>query len=168
VPNVPDRHPRVAKNACPLVRRRKWLRAHPRVGIYPIVSTTRPHGDTNGLGPEQLGAVLDALRSSGSDLSLPLLMTLVAVAREPGLSVNELAERVQVPQQTASRYVGILQGRYQMPAGSENSFAADPLLSLQVSGNDPRRRALFLTRRGKQRLVQFIKLLYRQEVSNES
>jgi DNA-binding MarR family transcriptional regulator len=112
------------------------------------------------LDPDQLEAALIALRSIGSDLSLPLLITLLAVARVPGLSVNELAERIQVPQQTASRYVAVLQGRYQMAGANEVTSAGKPLISLQVSTDDPRRRALFLTRYGETRLARFIERLY--------
>jgi DNA-binding MarR family transcriptional regulator len=112
------------------------------------------------LDTDQLEAALTALRSIGSDLSLPLLITLLAVARAPGLSVNELAERIQVPQQTASRYVAVLQGRYQIAGSNEITFAGKPLISLQVSASDPRRRALFLTRYGETRLARFIEDLY--------
>jgi DNA-binding MarR family transcriptional regulator len=109
---------------------------------------------------ERLEAVLRALRSIGNDLSLPMLITLAVIARNPGLSVNDLAERIEVPQQTASRYVAILQGRYQLVGGSENTFGSKPLISLQVSANDPRRRALFLTEHGKMRLSLFIAELF--------
>jgi DNA-binding MarR family transcriptional regulator len=115
------------------------------------------------LDSDRLDAVLAALRSMASDLSLPLLITLVAIARDPGLSINELADRIQVPQQTASRYVAILQGRYQM-AGGGNTFANEPLLSLEVSVNDPRRRALYLTPQGKARLEDILWALYSMEV----
>jgi DNA-binding MarR family transcriptional regulator len=111
----------------------------------------------------RLDAVLRALRSVGGDLSLPLLMTLVAIAREPGLSINDLVDRIQVPQQTASRYVAILQGRYKIPGGAENTFGNGPLVSLQVSIDDPRRRALFLTSHGKRRLVRVLANLYFRE-----
>jgi DNA-binding MarR family transcriptional regulator len=116
------------------------------------------------LNSDQLNAVLAALRSVGSDLSLPLLITLVAIARDPGLSINELADRIQVPQQTASRYVAILQGRYQMAGGAGNAFAGEPLLSLQVSANDPRRRALYLTPEGSARVADILSKLYTTEV----
>src|SRR3712207_1175686 len=105
------------------------------------------------LDTDRLDALLKALRSIEIDLSLPLLLTLVAVARDPGISINELSERIGVPQQTASRYVAILQGRYQTPAGGENAFTTNPLLSLEISTSDPRRRALFLTSYGEMRLA---------------
>lgn len=116
----------------------------------------------------RLDAVARALRSIESELSLPLLLTLTAVARHPGISVNELAQQIDVPQQTASRYVSILQGRYQMLDSGENSFARNPYLSLTVSAVDPRRRAIFLTSRGKGRLAEIIQELYNQEAAEGS
>jgi DNA-binding MarR family transcriptional regulator len=102
----------------------------------------------------KLEAVFNLLRSLQPDLNLSLAVTLLAVAREPGLSVNELAERVVAPQQTVSRYVAILQGRYELP-GNE-SFARHPLLALEVSAQDPRRRAVFLTPHGTKRVTQIL------------
>ena len=118
----------------------------------------RPH--ISALEVARLGALLTALHSIDVDLSLPLLLTLVAVARQPGMSINGLAKRIQVPQQTASRYVAILQGRYHLSSASANSFADKPLLSLQVSTNDPRRRALFVTSHGDDVLKGIINQLY--------
>jgi DNA-binding MarR family transcriptional regulator len=113
-----------------------------------------------GLEERKLDALLRALVSVGAELSLPLLMTLVAVSRSPGLSINELAERIEIPQQTASRYVAILQGRYQTPGSEESPFARNPLITLEVSTDDPRRRALFLTSRGRAKLSNIINALY--------
>ena len=117
---------------------------------------------------EQLDAVLAAMRSAGTDLSLPLFTTLVAVARDPGLSINDLAECMQIPQQTASRYVAVLQGRYQMPGGGENAAAGKPLLSLQVSAEAPRRRALFLTAQGRARLADILGKLFRAKIKEKA
>ena len=87
-----------------------------------------------------------------SDLGLPLILTLVIVARHPGLSVTELAERLGAPQQTASRYVGSLKGRYETPGMPLTMSASQSLLALEVNQFDPRRRALFLTPSGKKRI----------------
>lgn len=101
---------------------------------------------------ERVDALVRILRSLEPDLNLQLALTLLVVARRPGLSVGELAEQIEAPQQTASRYVAILQGRYELPSGDGNSFARNPLLSLEVSKHDPRRRALFLTGHGTKRI----------------
>jgi len=104
----------------------------------------------------RLDSLYRLLCSLGPDLNLALALTIVSVARSPGLSVNELAEHMDVPQQTASRYAAILQARYELPGGDTNSFARNPLLSLEVCANDPRRRALFLTPHGRTRLEQIL------------
>jgi len=106
------------------------------------------------IGNPQLGSVLRLLRSLHPDLNLSLAITLLTVAREPGLSVNEIADRIAAPQQTVSRYVATLQGRYELP-GNE-SFARHPLLALEVSAQDPRRRAVFLTPHGTKRVSQIL------------
>ena len=105
-----------------------------------------------GIDRRRLDSLCRLLRSLEPDLNLGLALTLVSVAREPGISVNELADRIDVPQQTASRYAAILQGRYELPGGDLSIFARNPLLSLEVSAQDPRRRALFLTPHGRKRL----------------
>jgi DNA-binding MarR family transcriptional regulator len=97
-----------------------------------------------------LQGVRDALMAVQSELSLPQVVALLTVAIEPGLSVNDLAERIGVPQQTASRYASILLGRYE-PANGQ--MPAQPLISQSVNDEDPRRRALHLTEDGR-RVVQ--------------
>jgi DNA-binding MarR family transcriptional regulator len=111
----------------------------------------------------RLSAVFDALAPVESDLGLPLLLTLLAIAKRPGLSINDLAELISVPQQTASRYVAILQGRYQSPGQIENAFVRNPLVSFEVSAEDPRRRALYLSARGEARVSEFLEKLDKKE-----
>ena len=85
------------------------------------------------------------LRMVPKGLGLGQLAALFAVAAEAGLSVNDLSDRIEVPQQTASRYAAQLMGRYQ------DSLSDDPLTPLveqRVSVEDPRKRALFLTPHG--------------------
>lgn len=91
---------------------------------------------------ERLASLRDSLASLQARVSLPQLVALLAIAAEPGLSVNELAERLDIPQQTASRHVAALTGRYQ------NDFAdapeVPPLVLQEINQIDPRKRALFL------------------------
>jgi DNA-binding MarR family transcriptional regulator len=85
------------------------------------------------------------------ELSLPQLLTLLQIAVNPGLSVNDLAEKLGVPQQTASRHVSGLLGRYQgAPAGSDlaERSTLDPLIVQEINQNDPRSRALFVSEQG--------------------
>jgi DNA-binding MarR family transcriptional regulator len=75
---------------------------------------------------------------------------LAMIAACPGISINELAERLATPQQTVSRYVGILLARYEdvVIAGSRR-----PLIVQTISEVDPRKRALQITAQGKQFLA---------------
>ncbi len=105
--------------------------------------------DSEGLSLERLSRGLQALQS---DLSLPQLLALLRIAVEPGLSVNELGERLGASQQTASRHVAALLGRYQGPSetgGDASRSKLDPLILQEVSQMDPRRRALYVSSQGR-------------------
>ena len=86
-------------------------------------------------------------------LGLPHLQAIVAVGASPGLSVNELAARLKVPQQTASRYVAQLMGQYQ---GGWDNDSLQPLVEQRVSLSDTRKRALYLTRNGRKAIERVI------------
>lgn len=89
-------------------------------------------------------------------LTLPLLGVLMAVADQPGISINEVAERLALPQQTASRYVAILEGRYQQ-LGADSAFVATPLISPSEDDADSRRRSLVLSPAGHSALDKFLR-----------
>lgn len=93
----------------------------------------------------QLIALRDALATLHDQLSLPQLTCLFAIAAEPGLSVNELAQRTGLPQATASRHVSTLLGRYQ----EIQHDVPSPLIAQQISSANPRRRSLHLTPSGR-------------------
>ena len=93
----------------------------------------------------RLIALRDALTPLQDQFNLSHLVCLLTIGAEPGLSVKDLADRTRAPQASASRYVSILLGRYQ---GPEGKFPA-PLISQEISKEDPRRRALFLNDQGK-------------------
>jgi DNA-binding MarR family transcriptional regulator len=99
------------------------------------------------------GVLFRALLPVEQSMGLSLLLALAAVAREPGLSVNALADRLGVPQQTASRYVASLQGRYETPG---RHLGPLPLLAIDVSAADPRKRSLSLTAAGRARLEEVL------------
>jgi DNA-binding MarR family transcriptional regulator len=103
-----------------------------------------------------LSAVATFLGLVDRDLGLPLSRTLLQAALHPGLSINDLAEQLGVPQQTASRYVAVLQGRYELPSVSSSVSARTPLLTLEISQHDPRRRAIFLTPEGEKRIEKLL------------
>lgn len=93
----------------------------------------------------RLEAVFSALANCQSELSLPQVLALIAIARRPGLSVNDLAERLDLPQQTVSRHVSVLLGRYQM----SETVVPRVFIRQEVSTIDPRSRALFLAPEGE-------------------
>lgn len=103
--------------------------------------------------PQAMDRLRALLSAVPDDLALPQLRALVAIAAEPGLSVSDLAERVGVPQQTASRYVAVLLGRYQdaLEHGRQRV-----LVEQRISEEDPRRRALFLSDEGTNLLSSII------------
>lgn len=93
----------------------------------------------------RLDVVFNALRPWQGTLSLSQALALIAIARHPGLSVNELAERLDQPQQTVSRHVSVLLGRYQ----TSETVVPRVLIRQEVSASDPRSRALFLAPEGQ-------------------
>jgi DNA-binding MarR family transcriptional regulator len=103
-----------------------------------------------GSNSEYLTAMREALRSVQEALGLPQLVCLLTIALEPGLSVNELAERTGYPQQSASRYAALLLGRYENPVGQNIS---SPLIEQTINPSDPRKRSLHLTRSGEAFIV---------------
>lgn len=126
----------------------------PEMSIYPIMSLnaigdmTETSAPTGGI--ERLQQILAAVPVT---LGLPQLQAMVAVAASPGLSVNELAECLNVPQQTASRYVAQLMGRYQ-ELGEKHE--PQPIIEQRVSLSDPRKRALYLTWHGRKTIEKLI------------
>jgi DNA-binding MarR family transcriptional regulator len=92
----------------------------------------------------RLEAVLEALQPWQSTISLPQTLALIVIARQPGLSVNELAEKLDQPQQTVSRHVAILLGRYQ----TSEMIEPRAFIRQEINVNDPRSRALFLSQDG--------------------
>lgn len=110
-------------------------------------------------------AALDAgLEITEPDLSIPLLRVLLTVFLKEHISVSELAESINVPQQSASRYVAILQGRYQTSGVNQSSFVRAPLLSVKPGTNDLRRYELELTNRGRSRLEDILSRIYPSEI----
>ena len=89
-----------------------------------------------------------ALAPVQTSMSLPMVVTLLTLAIEPGLSVNELADRTKTTQQTASRYISILMGRYDTDLFASTNM--QPLVAQEINADDPRKRALFLTEAGWQ------------------
>ncbi|TIO06899.1 MAG: hypothetical protein E5X88_21020 [Mesorhizobium sp.] len=107
--------------------------------------------DINATQRARLLRLKDAIASLRG-LNLDHLVSLLTIAADPGLSVNELAEKTNTPQASASRYVAVLAGRYQ-------TDAAEPPIALvtqEISADDPRRRALYLTPEGHHAIMAII------------
>lgn len=104
---------------------------------------------------DRLEAMRRVLIDVQGTLSLAQLVALMTVAIEPGLSVNELAERLKIPQQTASRHVAVLTGRYQSDLAEA---PLDALIAQQINEGDPRKRALYLTPEGQEFIASLIGL----------
>lgn len=100
-----------------------------------------------------------ALKPVQETLALPTLLALIEIGKSPGMSVNELAERIGSPQQTASRHAAILLGRYQTSTAT-NAPRPMPLIAQEVKADDPRSRALFLTTDGKALIRTLLKTLF--------
>jgi DNA-binding MarR family transcriptional regulator len=92
----------------------------------------------------RLASLSEALAPRQTDLNLPQVLALVAIAQTPGLSVNELADSLGLPQQTVSRHVAILLGRYQTTSEAPPTGVTS-FIRQEISASDPRRRALFLS-----------------------
>jgi DNA-binding MarR family transcriptional regulator len=111
------------------------------MGIYLEMSVSNYFSDRQ---HDRLASLSEALAPWQTVLNLPQVLALVAIARTPGLSVNELADSLGLPQQTVSRHVAILLGRYQTtPEASQTGVTS--FIRQEISASDPRRRALFLS-----------------------
>jgi DNA-binding MarR family transcriptional regulator len=92
----------------------------------------------------RLDVIFDVLTKYQAEISLPQALALIVIAKTPGLSVNELAHRLNQPQQTVSRHVSVLLGRYQ----TSETVIPRAFIRQEISVNDPRSRALFLSPAG--------------------
>lgn len=123
--------------------------------IYPYMSINQVDSPLENADKLRLQTLCAALGTVGDELSLPLLRALLIVAIKPGLSVNELADHLSVPQQSASRYVSVLLGRY------ENVITgpSQALISQEVNPHEPRKRALYLSAAGSKQAIELSHLM---------
>jgi len=115
------------------------MRTNPKMSINPS------------LGDSQLSQLRDKLLAIQPTFGLPQLTALITIGIQPGISVNDLAMILDIPQQTASRIVSSLAGRYQQ-------YNADPhecYVLQKINESDPRRRALYLTDAGRSIIENF-------------
>jgi len=121
------------------------LRFIPKNRVYTHMAKSRPKSYPHGI-KQKLERLRFALAPVQTRLSLPMVVALLTLAIEPGLSVNELADRTKTTQQSTSRYVSILMGRYDTDLFTSTSM--QPLVAQEINAEDPRKRALFLTEAG--------------------
>lgn len=88
-------------------------------------------------------------------LSFGQIAVLLSAAEKPGMSINELAEFNGLSQQTTSRYVSMLSGRY-----SESEDQVE-YLSQSLGLDDPRKRFVALNENGETFVKKFLDTLYR-------
>lgn len=105
---------------------------------------------------DSLEALRVELASLQGHMSLHHLVTIMTIHLSPGMSVNELADTTAVPQQTASRTIATLMGRYQTES---DQITAAPLVEQRVSATNPRSRAVYLTHEGQELIERFAKVL---------
>lgn len=111
---------------------------------------------------KSLERVFGALLGIPDALGLPHLVCLLAIDARPGLSVNELASMTSYPQQSVSRYIALLLGRYENAVGPS---LTEPLVDQSISATDPRKRALKLTPAGHALVQDFIGSIFAGKVS---
>ena len=110
-----------------------------------------------GINMKSLQRVFDALLGIHEALGLPHLVCLLAIEARAGLSVNELASATRYPQQSVSRYIALLLGRYENAVGPS---IVEPLVEQSISATDPRRRALTLTPTGHALVQNFMGTIF--------
>ncbi|TWG60756.1 helix-turn-helix domain-containing protein [Aminobacter sp. J44] len=96
---------------------------------------------------------IQLLRKHQTDMPMQMADVLLAIARRPGLTMAELAEEVDLAQSSCSRNVAAL---------SEYHRLGKPGLGLVeavIDPREPRRRAIFLTQKGKVFVTQLMRAI---------
>lgn len=86
--------------------------------------------------------LLSELQNAG--LTLAHAQVLFLLYESPGVSVNDVSELLEMPQQSASRIISQLSGRYEISPGRQPV----ELVRHEVGREDTRKRALYLTTAG--------------------
>ena len=103
------------------------------MGMFPFMDVSEP----------QISRLRSALVQH-AHLGMGPLTVLLSVAAKPGISISEVADMNGLAQQTASRHVANLSGRYQYEDSDQPELVRQSLAS-----DDPRKRALELTSEGE-------------------
>ncbi|QBE66862.1 MarR family winged helix-turn-helix transcriptional regulator [Pseudoduganella lutea] len=93
---------------------------------------------------DSLMAVLETFRKLDPDMNMPMAMSFLVIAQNDGISVKEVAEKVDMGMASVSRYVAL----FGKPGTGEKKG-----LGLVVSVEDPmerRRKTISLTAKGRE------------------
>jgi DNA-binding MarR family transcriptional regulator len=134
------------------------LQSYSIVSIYPDMSENTP----TGIFRNKASRYRKALAPLVPTIGLPQLAVLLAVAERPGASVNEIAELLEMPQQSASRAIAMLSGRYEI-AG----VMPEMLVDQGINGDDPRKRAITLTVSGERLVNRLLAATSEDEHNND-
>jgi len=112
----------------------------------------------------QFVTILRSQSNATVEMDLPKLDLLLAVAREPGLSAGEYAEKTGMPKSSINRYLREMRGGQ---TGRERPKVGIGLVDAKAVPTDWRKHEIYLTRKGKL-LVDQLCALGRKAVSEES
>lgn len=128
------------------------------------------------LDPAELNAVdhiwqtLDGLRGTSGDLSAGEIRAFLAIARRQGISVQELATDLGIPQSTASRYVKALGPGWRWSkdfakGGTVNlQFGGVGLIEQHINSNEPRKHSLVLSEHGHTVVTSIVAKLHEEGI----
>jgi len=92
------------------------------------------------------------LRDQQSEMPMQQADVLLAIARRPGLTMAELAEEVDLAQSSCSRNVAALSKYHRLGKPGLG------LVEAVIDPREPRRRAIFLTQKGKVFVTQLMRV----------
>lgn len=113
----------------------------------------------NGIG--RLCAALESIREGADDMPMQQALTLLAVAAQPGLTMQELGERVGMSQSSCSRNVAALSKWHRLKKpGAE-------LVEAVEDWREVRRKVVYLTDKGKARVALALEALTVNEIGSK-
>jgi DNA-binding MarR family transcriptional regulator len=95
----------------------------------------------------RLLAVIEEFRKLDAEMPAQTIGTLLCVAVEPGISVSELAKRLNLKRSAASRNVAALSAQRSKSSASRKGYG---LIAYKDDPDDSRRWTLHLTEKGEQ------------------
>lgn len=96
---------------------------------------------------------IQLLRKQQSEMPMQQADVLLAIARRPGLTMAELAEEVDLAQSSCSRNVAALSDYHRLGKPGLG------LVEAVIDPREPRRRAIFLTQKGKVFVTELMRVI---------